>query len=262
MIYWIVAIPVEAKALIRSFGLKLSPDPYFPIYTSSDMALILTGAGKKAVISGLSYGIAKHPSPSPTFINVGMAGHKKAPLGEGYLIHKIYDPSEEKAYYPALTFSWQHPTQELYTIKGVENSYPHPCLYDQEGAFFFSTALRFTTAEKIHLYKIVSDHTKSPSFCLTKEKIIVYTEKNLPILQQLVFQLKSLFPSCKQEDFLSIFSLIPASTYQRHQILEKCQFLLSLDKGFKIQNLPLSSLKTAAKLLCYLEEKIDTIQAF
>jgi adenosylhomocysteine nucleosidase len=45
------------------------------------------------------------------------------------------------------------------TVEQVEEEYSPPWVYDAEAAGFFPTACRFSTAELVHCFKVISDNS-------------------------------------------------------------------------------------------------------
>jgi nucleoside phosphorylase len=157
------ALPCEAKPLVNHFKLKkdLSSHP-FALYHNDNRVLAVSGCGKIAMAAAVAYSLAKFkPQAHPVLLNVGIAGHKTATLGELFAADKISDIESGKHFYPQLICKRPCPTLTINTVSTPETTYRDNCLYEMEASAFYEIAARFTSTELIQAFKIVSDNQES-----------------------------------------------------------------------------------------------------
>lgn len=157
------ALDCEAKPLVRFYHLKKQAKMRaFSIYKNNNIVLTITGVGKVAMAGAVSYTLALFlEEPFPVLINVGIAGHKTHTIGHLLLAMKIVDQESGKKFYPQLLGINRIDCCELKTISAPLTTYGSDCLYDMEASAFYEIAVRFSTSELIHCYKIVSDNEQS-----------------------------------------------------------------------------------------------------
>jgi nucleoside phosphorylase len=157
------ALPCEAKPLVAHFKLKKHPATHpFALYHNDNIALTVSGCGKIAMAAAVAYSLAwfKHSS-HPVLLNVGIAGHKNAPLGELFAAHKITDVESGKHFYPQPIAKLPCATLAINTVTSAETQYPDEDLYEMEASAFYEIAVRFTSSELIQAFKMVSDNQHS-----------------------------------------------------------------------------------------------------
>ena len=159
MLRFVVALQAEARPLVERFGMEAVEDAPFPVYRGQEDWLILSGHGKAAAAAATAYlHLASGGAMGRAWINVGLGGHRQRPLSEGIVAHKISDAASGASWYPQLVIDSPRPTAPVLTVERVEEEYSLPWVYESEAAGFFPTACRFSTAELVHCYKIVSDN--------------------------------------------------------------------------------------------------------
>ena len=173
MLYFHVALPSEARPLIDFYQLRqdFSPNP-FRIYKSGEVCLVISGQGKvatAAAISATSIQFQKHPGP---WVNVGIAGHASASIGDIFLINKAVEHSTKSTYYPSIPFETPFRGSKIITCDQPTSKYPDNCLYDMECSAFFHIGQQYVPAELVHSIKIVSDNIKNPFKDITSKVII------------------------------------------------------------------------------------------
>ncbi len=174
MINLVAAFIHEARPLIehhRLFPLK-GKHPY-PLYENDQFMLVLSGMGKLASAAATAYlqGLTLNRG-AVAWLNFGLAGHQSFEVGQGFIAHRILDQGSEQCYYPPRIFPFPCPTSDLITVEKPERRYEMPSGYDMEASGFFKTALRTSTLELIHSYKVVSDNPQHPIEVDTKASVI------------------------------------------------------------------------------------------
>ncbi|HEV2855024.1 MAG TPA: hypothetical protein VHC97_19685 [Thermoanaerobaculia bacterium] len=159
MLRFVVALPAEARPLVDRFGLEVASESPFPVYRSKEAWLIVSGHGKAASAAATAYlHLASGGAPGRAWLNVGLGGHGQRTLGEGVVAHKISDAASGASWYPQLVIDSPAPTVPVFTVERVEEEYSPPWIYESEASGFFPTACRFSVAELVHCYKVVSDN--------------------------------------------------------------------------------------------------------
>jgi adenosylhomocysteine nucleosidase len=163
MLRFVVALPAEARPLVERFGMAAVSEAPFPVYRGEDRGeqawLIVSGPGKAAAGAATAYlHLAAGSAPGRVWLNVGLGGHGQRRLGEGVVAHKISDAASGGAWYPQLVVDSPSPTAPVLCVERMEEEYEPPWVYESEAAGFFPTACRFSVAELVHCYKVISDN--------------------------------------------------------------------------------------------------------
>ncbi len=160
----VVALAAEARPLIRHFSLTgpQEGEP-FPRYRGEGLELVVSGIGKVASAAAVAWLEGRGGGGPRAWINVGIAGHRDRPLGEGLLADKVTDRASGRCWYPQLVFEPPCETAQVVTVEKPELGYPGDELYEMEAAGFVESASRFATAELIQVFKIVSDNRGAPA---------------------------------------------------------------------------------------------------
>jgi hypothetical protein len=158
MINLIVALPAEAKPLNQHFGLKrVQPDGDRPIYRNGDIQLLLSGHGSEQAANACRSIIS---SDDDYWINVGIAGHPNAAVGELFQVNQVVHKATRKTW----ELSCQYPSQSgLITVDEPVTHYPENALYDMEAAGITSLLAESDQLAKTIILKIVSDNLQNPT---------------------------------------------------------------------------------------------------
>jgi hypothetical protein len=181
----VTALECEARPLIERLGLTKVPGRTTrPLYLGKGIALTVSGVGREAagmavkflhLSETIHYAVPGRKGPaSPqdvAWLNVGIGGHRDLPLGQGVLAHRVEDSGWSRAWYPRFVFEPPCPTATVRTIHHVERSYVDPVVYEMEAAGFAAQASKVSTAELVHVYKIISDGPDQPASQINKEYV-------------------------------------------------------------------------------------------
>lgn len=188
MIRLVVALQAEARPLIDRLALVADSDATgFHVYRGKDCALVVSGVGQIAAASATAYLQAflgegdGHP-----WLNVGVAGHGRLPLGTPVLAHKVSVETGSKRWYPGMVVDWGGETAEVRTLASPSMNYQVGLLYDMEAAGFYPTACRFSSTELVHCLKIVSDNRGVPVSEVTREQVVTLIDTAIPVLKTLL----------------------------------------------------------------------------
>ena len=159
----VVAHPLEAKALIEWFGLgEVEPRGEFRCYENKQgIALVISGTGVRNAANAVGW---LHGRQSPGFrawLNVGIAGHPIAVLGQGLLVNRIEHRRSGECFWPPIP-NLGLPGCGLVTVDEPETAYGQDVAFDMEAAGFFAAAAGLTTTDLVYVFKIVSDNRENP----------------------------------------------------------------------------------------------------
>ena len=168
----VVAHSLEAKPLLAWFDLAESrPRGKFRCYgNDSGLALIVTGAGVEKAAAGVACLHERQGPGRRAWLNIGIAGHGAAAVGEGLLINRIEHRQSGERHWPPVP-DLKLPGSRLITVAEPENAYAENTAYDMEAAGFFAAACRLAPAELIHAFKIVSDNPQNPVSRLDRNQV-------------------------------------------------------------------------------------------
>lgn len=226
MINIVTALHCEASPIIQHFRLKkLKQDHAFSIYDNGRIALIVSGIGKTLAATAVGYlqALLQNQTPNAWF-NVGIAGHKQLALGTGFLAHRITDMATAKRYYPSFAFTPPCITDEVVSVDTVETDYSENVGYDMEASGFFSAAMRFSTSELVHSFKIVSDNKHQSPEYINKHVGQELVAHHLLLIEALVTDFETL-----KNTVAAIYA--PPNAYE--QIQQQFNFSVTQDKKLK-----------------------------
>lgn len=256
MINFVVATHTESLPLIKFYNLKqIKSDLMFQVFKNvySNIFLIISGIGKIRSASATMYLYSVHTKlKNQVWINVGICGHKNYPVGNGYLVNKITDKSSNQNFYPIQAFSHDFFTSCCITCDKPDINY-RKSLHDMESSGFFCTALKFSTSELIHLFKIISDNRTNKINIKEKPYISGLIKDNLNLIDTLVKKLKMINKinyrktKCQKDEiekqffyFCKIFNFNKNEQCELKEILEDWNYLRSFEspiKYFKVRKI-------------------------
>lgn len=258
------ALPCEAKPLAAHFKLKKDSGSHpFALYYNDNIALAVSGCGKIAMAAAVAYTLAKFKhSAYPVLVNVGIAGHKNASLGELFAAHKITDVETGKHFYPQLIAKLPCQTLAINTVSTPEINYSDDCLYEMEASAFYEIAARFTSGELIQAFKVVSDNQESSIHQIDAAAVSAWINDKAETIAEGIKQLELLAQPLENKE----------SAY--YQIaLEKWHFTVTAQLQLKAllqrwdlltDNKPLDfnevELKHSKVVLLWLEQKINGLE--
>jgi len=155
----VTALQSETRPLVEHFDLdgRQAEGP-FQRYGSDGLELIRCGPGKTAAAAAVAYLAGRLDGPGPRFwLNVGVAGHGDRPTGDVVLAGEVVDGETGERWYPQPVFPVEPELETVRTVPTPERTFEHPDAYDMEAAGFYDAALRFSTVERVHVLKIISD---------------------------------------------------------------------------------------------------------
>ena len=117
---WVIALRAEATPLIKAFNMKnVGNKSLFPIYTNEETghALVISGIGsvKSAAAATFLKNQLKIKDHS-AWINFGIAGFFKGPIGDLYQAIKVVSKESGAAFFPGLRLTKLLPASILFTV--------------------------------------------------------------------------------------------------------------------------------------------------
>lgn len=251
MIGIVCALKCEAKPLIENFSLKgyQKPAPY-PLYYNEDMYLIISGIGKISAASATAYLFGL--TSCTGWLNVGIGGHRNWPPGVGAFAHQILDRGNNRTYYPSFSWKIREKTTSVFTVDQVETFFEDEGIYEMEAAGFCSAAFRFSTAELIHCYKVVSDNLfveAKPDKRLAKELI----ERNMGDIEKVIRKMQEITSNLSDSTipFLEKWHFTVTQKYQLTRFLQRWQ---ACYPHKNVWDTKINQLTTGKEVLQYLKQ--------
>ena len=141
MLYIHTALPAEARPFLDHYALRMhDASTPFSLYAGDQVRLVVSGVGKTATAAAIAYAYARFADQPGPWINVGIAGHKTAPLGKALWVQKAVDTATDTPFFPALAIHPPCDGSVLQTVDLPRADYPADTLFDMEGSAFFQTA--------------------------------------------------------------------------------------------------------------------------
>ncbi len=158
MLVFVTALACEARPLIDHFKLKAKTHFPFSIYQNANRWLIVSGVGKINTAFAIGYLLTMLDKFTAAWLNVGIAGHRSLSIGTGILANKIFDNATKRCHYPVFLNPPLAPTFSLCSVDCPETVFAEEHVYEMEAAAFAPSAMRFSSAELVHCYKVISDN--------------------------------------------------------------------------------------------------------
>lgn len=162
----IVAHGLEAKPLVRMLQLERdeASSDYVQYSSPNKLRLLVSGMGKESVAAAVTYLAEQQANDDGeirAWLNVGIAGHRDAPLGSAWLGNKITDMRSTTSAYPPQLMEGIR-SGRVVTVDEPENEYPLDAAYEMEASAFYAEATKYSTAELVQVYKVISDNLANP----------------------------------------------------------------------------------------------------
>ena len=128
------------------------------------LRLLVSGMGKESVAAAVTYLAEQQANDDGeirAWLNVGIAGHRDAPLGSAWLGNKITDMRSTNSAYPPQLIEGIR-SGRVVTVDEPENEYPLDAAYEMEASAFYAEATKYSTAELVQVYKVISDNLANP----------------------------------------------------------------------------------------------------
>ena len=230
---WVIALRAEAKPLIDDLNMKLVENKsLFPIYANEETghALVISGMGSiKSAAAATFLKTYLKINDYSAWINLGIAGFFKGPIGDIYQANKVVLKESGAAFFPGLRLFKQIPSAILFTVSKPENGYKEKVLYDMEAAGFCEMAPSFSCNELTYVIKIVSDTPNASSSLITKHLVRELIEKQLSTILDIIAEIEILVEEEKKRrsipneviEFEKRFKFTETNKYKFREIYRK-----------------------------------------
>ena len=165
----------------------------------------------------VAYTLAVFPGCQvPLLINVGIAGHQTQAIGTLCMAMKIIDGDTGRRFYPQLLGCQWPETSELKTTSLPSTQYSSDSLYDMEASAFYEMAIRFSSSELIHCFKVVSDNENSSIEKIQPKLVTEWIASQMNEIERLLQQLEKLRES-----------IVPLELDSYNEMIDKWYFTVS-----------------------------------
>lgn len=264
MINIVTALACEANPLIQHYRLKKQKQQHgFPVYSNEEITLVISGIGKTASACAVGYIQALHNTIAPcAWLNVGIAGHKSRELGEGFLAHRVTDAANGQRFYPCYTFATPCVTDEVISVDRAETEYAHNAAYDMEAAGFYAAAVRFSTCELIHSFKVVSDNLMESSDKITKQLGEQLVGNHLTLIDEILKTMRRLQLTMEEmfyqpADYQALLAQFRFTVTQQNQLKQLTLRWNALKADSIFECIDISSLHKANQVLAAIKSQLD-----
>jgi hypothetical protein len=232
----------------------------------SKLRLLVSGIGKEAVAAAVTYLGEQQVSDDGeirAWLNIGIAGHRDAPLGSAWLGYKITDQSSgASAYPPQLIEGFE--VGSVVTVDEPENSYPLDSAYEMEASSFYAEATKYSTAELVQIFKVISDNLENPISGIDIRSVPSLIAAQAPQLLILIERMSAIAQQHNSNQrlpsyFFEICSKIHLTVNQKMQLRRLCQRYKALGLEKELSSVAGPKASDARKLIERLTERIDRI---
>jgi adenosylhomocysteine nucleosidase len=167
----VTALRQEARPIIEALGLKQdAASRRIPVFSSGDTLLVISGIGK--LLAGIATTHAMHlsgKSDECQLINIGMSGAvvDQIALGEVVTIHKIWDHSSGREFFPDMLLNYGLQEASLGTFDQPVTTANRPILacdvVDMEASGIFQAAQFFISPHQMLFLKVATDYLQFSS---------------------------------------------------------------------------------------------------
>ena len=264
------ALPAEAEPLVRGLALKPAPSVgpegtrlWSGHRQGADLTLISCGIGAAAAEAGVQALRGQGESRRPcAWLNIGIAGNRRHPLGTPLMAHKISRGDRETGrVYPVFPFTPPCTTVEVVTVAREEREYRGEAAYDMEAHPFFVAASGQTTPELIHCFKVVSDNPSKPTTTVTASRARGLIGTHLQLVAGLVSELAGLLRlprplSAADPEYRRLLQNWHFTETQQHQLRRLLQRLRAAAPGAEVAAGLLNQARTGREVIGLLQKRL------
>ena len=184
----VVALPAEAKPVIRALGLKRrQPDGRFPRYDRGAITLVLSGPGQASAAEAVAFAQHRCCEPQAHWINLGIAGHARLEPGDTLLADLVVDSASGETWKLSPDADLPHTViGPLHCVEAAESRFESPVGYDMESAAIARTLHQAARLSHLHVVKVISDNPGNPSRRINGRMVGELIESSLPTLTCLI----------------------------------------------------------------------------
>ena len=264
----VVAHGLEAKALVKMLELERhhASSEFVEYSNLNKLHLLVSGIGKEAITAGVTYLSEQQASDSGeirAWLNIGIAGHRDASLGSAWLGNKITDQSSGTNAYPPQLIEGVE-VGSVVTVNEPENSYPLDAAYEMEASAFYAEATKYSTAEMVQVFKVISDNLENPISEIDIRSVPSLIAAQAPQILILIERMSTIASQHNSNQrlpgyFFEICSKIHLTVNQKLQLRRLCQRYKALGLDKELDSVAGLKANDARKLIQHLTERIDRI---
>ena len=264
----VVAHGLEAKALVKMLELERhhASSKFVEYSNSNKLHLLVSGIGKEAITAAVTYLGEQQASDSGeirAWLNIGIAGHRDASLGNAWLGNKITDQSSGASAYPPQLIEGIE-VGSVVTVDEPENSYPLDAAYEMEASAFYAEATKYSTAELVQVFKVISDNLVNPISEIDIRSVPGLIAAQAPQLQILIEGMSAIATQHNSSQrlpsyFSEVCSKIHLTVNQKLQLRRLCQRYKALGMDEELSSAADLRAGDARTLIQQLAERIDRI---
>lgn len=288
------ALNCEAKAIVDRFSLKKVSHTPFALFSgtfNSDgqavtLRVLISGIGLVNIATAVGWCAAQTPAqlsdkantpaewgsnPEKTvWLNVGIAGHGELSVGDAFIVTASRDQLSQKTYYPPQVSRRPVKSDACMSLNAPSTDYPEKGGLDMEVSAFYSSAIRFTDAEYVQAFKVVSDTPDHGPDNLNAKKVQELLQPHTKDIERYIMSLvksvtlnSSVFNTRVTECLLSaILPRLRASYSQRtqcEQLAKKLSYFLEDDSIIQVVTDLSATQDIKASLVC-LESSLNSYE--
>ena len=235
MLIWVCALHCEAKPVIDYYRLKKShDDSAFDLYRGDGMACIVSGMGKVASATACAW-VAAHfaQAASLAWINLGVAGAAGQEIGALFSINQVIDGDDGQRYYPAPASAEELPGRACMTLARASVDYHEEYLFDMEASGFMYACLRFSSAELVKSFKVVSDN-REQGIEKDRQRVSELIQQHISVLDRQARNLQVLNDEVSSlavspDSWRQLTSMAQFSQTQRNRLRVLWRYLMNRD---------------------------------
>ncbi|MES9970135.1 MAG: hypothetical protein ABW092_08880 [Candidatus Thiodiazotropha sp.] len=183
----VIALPAEAKPLIRSLNLQRDQaNRHMPVYLGNDIQLVITGTGSAASARGVHYIDSITKGSAVQWINLGICGHGSLEVGTPLLVDRIIDPQRNETWSLATPQSMTEVVGPLTCVTEPECEYADNMAYDMESSGFADAVCEVDAIASATVFKIVSDNPANESRGISGKFVQSLVNRQLGLFQTLI----------------------------------------------------------------------------
>lgn len=233
MLNLIVALPSEARPLIRHFGLVEHGQHPFKHYLGDAMQLVVSGIGIEAAAAATGFAAAiTPPGRSARWLNVGTCGHGDYEIGTLVMAGRVRRADDSCSWYPGVAGGIDIPTVTLVSVNAPVTDYPDDSCYDMEGSGFAAAATKIGGHDSVHLLKIVSDNHEHGIENFSREKVDKLISNRLPDIESFITDAwpdgSIQISESAEECYAAIGAALKFTVAERNRLQRLCTRLIAL----------------------------------
>lgn len=260
----VCALPSEAHALVAHWRLKVRRERPFRVYGHPQASVVISGVGSHASAAAVGFMAGlDEPAPNHIWLNLGITGHARHPLGTPLLAARVSHHGREDAWYPSLVFTPPCAVTELITHDRAVTDYHAEACCDMEAAGFMAATARIASGDLVQVMKVVSDNAEQGIAGIERNRVQGLMQDALPTVLTLIERIREVaarLPAARDDTpaaaWLERWHFSHSQSTQLQQLLRR-RALLSLDAA--LSPAALADCRNAGAVLARLRDEVDAL---